>query len=290
MSMSEARPFRFGVVAESAPSREQWVTLVRKAEDIGYAVFLLADHYVNEFPPIAALMAAAGATSSLRVGSFVFDNDFRHPALLAKEVATLDLLSDGRFELGIGAGWAEPDYARTGIPYDRPAVRIERMAEALAIIKGLLAGGPVTFAGEHYQVEGLEGIPLPVQRPHPPLLLGGAGKRMLALAAREADIVSVIGSRRAADAPAGEAPLSALGRLIAVVREAAGSRLQELELNTFFFDVAVDDDSRRAREALARKRNVPVEDVPGKLHALAGTPSEVEEQLLRLRQELGISY
>src|SRR3981081_4129877 len=122
--MTKARPFRFGVVAESAPSREAWIELVRKSEDLGYATFLLADHFVNEFPPIAALMAAADATKTLRVGSFVFDNDFRHPALLAKEVATLDLLSDGRFELGIGAGWHQPEYEQTGLPFARAGVRL----------------------------------------------------------------------------------------------------------------------------------------------------------------------
>src|SRR5438270_11528397 len=122
--MTKARPFRFGVVAESAPSREAWITLVRRAEDLGYATFLLADHYVNEFPPIAALMAAADATRTLRVGSIVFDNDFRHPALLAKEVATLDLLSGGRFELGIGAGWHRPEYEQVGLPIEDAGSRI----------------------------------------------------------------------------------------------------------------------------------------------------------------------
>src|SRR2546423_10048061 len=133
--MDQQRPFRFGVAAESAPSREQWAALVRKVEGMGYATFVLADHFVNEFLPIAALMAAADATSTLRVGTFVFDNDFRHPVLLAKEVAALDLLSGGRFELGIGAGWNRPEYDQIGLPFDRAGTRISRLEEALSIVK-----------------------------------------------------------------------------------------------------------------------------------------------------------
>src|SRR6266568_8001917 len=189
--MSKMRPFRFGVITESAPSREHWTTLVRRAEELGYATFLLADHYVNEFPPLVALMAAADATKTLRVGSFVFDNDFRHPALLAKEIATLDLLSGGRFELGIGAGWHRPEYEQTGLPFESAGVRISRLEEALRIIKGFLTEETVTFAGSHYTVTGLKAFPKPLQRPHPPIFIGGGGKRLLALAGREADIVGL---------------------------------------------------------------------------------------------------
>src|SRR5437588_7455621 len=177
--MAKARPFRFGVVAESAPSREAWIELVRRSEDLGYATFLLADHYVNEFPPIAALMAAADAASTIRIGSIVFNNDFRHPVLLAKEVATLDLLSGGRFELGIGAGWHRPEYEQTGLPFDRAGVRISRLEEALRIIKQFFTEESVTFVGSHYRVTDLKAFPKPVQRPYPPLLMGGGGKRLL---------------------------------------------------------------------------------------------------------------
>src|SRR5438067_3514050 len=190
--MDQQRPFRFGVAAESAPSREQWAALVRKVEGMGYATFVLADHFVNEFLPIAALMAAADATSTLRVGTFVFDNDFRHPVVLAKEVATLDLLSGGRFELGLGAGWKLPEYEWAGIPFDPPGVRIDRLVEAVRVLKGLFADGPLTFAGRHYTVTGLDGLPKPLQRPHPPLLIGGGSRRVLSLAAREADIISFV--------------------------------------------------------------------------------------------------
>src|SRR5712692_2067079 len=142
--MMNARPFRFGVVAESAPSREAWIELVRRAEDVGYATFLLADHYVNEFPPLAALMAAADATRTIRIGSFVFDNDFGHPAQLAKEVATLELLSGGRFELGIGAGWHRPEYEQIGLPFEGAGVHISRLEEALFVINQFFTKETIT--------------------------------------------------------------------------------------------------------------------------------------------------
>src|SRR6266571_8677309 len=189
--MTQQRPFRFGVVAESAPSREQWVDKARKVEQFGYATFLVADHFVNEFPPITALMAAADATNKLRVGSFVFDNDFRHPALLAKEAATLDLLSGGRFELGIGAGWHRPEYEQIGLPFESAGIRISRLEEALSIIKQFFTKETVTFAGNHYTVTNLQALPKPLQRPHPPIFMGGGGKRLLSLAGREADIIGL---------------------------------------------------------------------------------------------------
>ena len=153
--MTQLRPFRFGVAAESATSREQWVDKARKVEELGYATFLVADHFVNEFPPLTALMAAADATNKLRVGSFVFDNDFRHPALLAKEAATLDLLSGGRLEFGIGAGWHRPEYEQVGLPFEAAGVRISRLEEAIQIIKRFFTDESVTFTGNHYKITGL---------------------------------------------------------------------------------------------------------------------------------------
>src|SRR5260221_474531 len=153
--MANVRPFRFGMITEGAQAREEWTTLARRAEDLGYDTFLLPDHYVTEFPPLTALMAAADATKTLRVGSFVFNNDLRHPTLLAKEVATLDLLSGGRFELGMGAGWNRPEYDQNGLSFDSASVRIERLAEALKIIKQFFTEETVTFAGTHYTVTNL---------------------------------------------------------------------------------------------------------------------------------------
>jgi probable F420-dependent oxidoreductase len=182
------RPFRFGVVGEGIRSGRQLLERACRAEELGYATLLLRDHFVAEpfgdqLAPMVALTAAAAATRTLRVGSLVLDNDYRHPVLLAKEAATLDLLSGGRFELGIGAGWLREEYRRAGMPFDAPGVRVGRFEESLRVLKGLLAGPAFTFAGAHYSVTGLEGFPRPVQRPRPPILVGAGSKRMLGIAA-----------------------------------------------------------------------------------------------------------
>src|SRR6266567_3642759 len=244
--MSKMRPFRFGVITESAPSREHWATLVRKAEDLGYATFLLADHFVNEFPPLVALMAAADATKTLRVGSFVFDNDFRHPALLAKEIATLDLLSGGRFELGIGAGWHRPEYEQTGLPFDRAGVRINRLQEALSIIKQFFTQESVTFAGNHYTLTDLKAFPKPLQRPYPPILMGGGGKRLLTLAGQEADIIGLhLKVNDDGTVDASERTEAALAQKVEWVRQAAGERLATVELNILIAHVSITQDRQQ---------------------------------------------
>src|SRR6202521_6455478 len=163
--MSSVRPFRFGVQEHRASSAKEWKDKARQVESLGYSALYLPDHFTDQLVTIAALMAAADATTRLRVGSLVFDNDYRHPAVLAKEAATLDLLSEGRFDLGLGAGWMASDYEQTGIPYDSPGTRIERLEEGLQIIKGLMAGGSFSFSGKHYQIKGLEGSPLPYKTP-----------------------------------------------------------------------------------------------------------------------------
>src|SRR6202521_5623190 len=157
--MSSVRPFRFGVQEHRASSAKEWKDKARQVESLGYSALYLPDHFGDQLGPIAALMAAADATTKLRVGSLVFDNDYRHPAVLAKEAATLDLLSEGRLEFGLGAGWMVSDYEQTGIPYDSPGIRIERMTEALTIIKSFFAGGRVSFEGKHYRVSGVEASP-----------------------------------------------------------------------------------------------------------------------------------
>src|SRR6202040_1737117 len=159
------RPFRFGVEEHRAPDGKSWREKVRLIESLGYSTLFLPDHFGDQLSPIAGLVAAADATTKLRVGSLVFDNDYRHPVVLAKEAATMDLLSDGRFEFGLGAGWMASDYEQTGIPLDPPGTRIERMAEGLEIIKRFFAGGAVSFEGKHYKVQGVDGFPAAVQKP-----------------------------------------------------------------------------------------------------------------------------
>src|SRR5689334_17226096 len=175
--MTERRRLRFGAGLRGAPSRQAWVDQVRWVEDAGYTTFLAPDHLLTEFAPLTALTAAAAATQTLRIGTYVLANDFRHPAVLAKELATLDVLSDGRLDIGIGAGWMGADFAQAGLPFDPPGVRIARLAEAIPIMKGLFAGEPVTTAGRYYQMDGLVGQPRPVQQPHPPFHIGGGGRR-----------------------------------------------------------------------------------------------------------------
>jgi probable F420-dependent oxidoreductase len=182
------RPFRFGAqVADNKPGKA-WVDLARKLEDGGYSTLFVPDHFDDQVAPMPAMTWVAAATSELRVGSLVFDNDFKHPVVLAKEAATLDLLSDGRLELGIGAGWMHSDYQTSGIPFERAGLRIDRLEEAVTVIKGLMSGGPFSFEGTHYTIKDLTGTPKPVQQPHPPILVGGHGFRGTAdPAARFAD-------------------------------------------------------------------------------------------------------
>jgi probable F420-dependent oxidoreductase len=292
--MSNKRPFRFGVITESAPSREQWRTLVQKAEDLGYDTFLLADHFVNEFPPLAALMAAADATKTLRVGSFVFDNDFRHPALLAKEVATLDLLSGGRFELGIGAGWHQPEYEQTGLPFDRAGVRIQRMEEGLQIIKQFFTQESVTFAGNHYTVTNLKAFPKPFQRPSPPILMGGGGKRLLTLAGQEADIVGLhLKVNADGTVDPSERTETALARKVEWVRQAAGERFEKVELNLLIRKVIITQNRQQAAEQYirdSRRTEVIAEQLLASPYMLFGSHEQLIEHIQRLREQFGISY
>ena len=191
--MADPRAFRFGVQCSSPPdsTRNGWSELARTCEGLGYSTLTVADHFDDQLAPIPALMAAADATTTLRVGALVLCTDFTHPVVIAKEAATIDVLSGGRFELGLGAGWMTSDYERTGIAFDPAGTRIERMGEALTVIDQLWSGAPCPLARNHFKISGLDGRPKPVQRPRPPVLIGGGGKRVLSLAARQADIVGL---------------------------------------------------------------------------------------------------
>jgi probable F420-dependent oxidoreductase len=187
------KPFRFGVNIARAESRAAWAEKARKLEDLGYSALTVPDHLADLLAPMPALVSAAEATTRLRVGTNVLNNDFRHPVLVAREAASVDLLTDGRLQLGLGAGHMQSEYDQAGWRFDAGGTRVERLVEAVTIIKGLLKGEPVTFAGRHYRVTGHTIHPLPIQRPHPPLLIGGNGRRLLTLAAKEADIVGLSG-------------------------------------------------------------------------------------------------
>lgn len=291
--MAHARPFRFGVQLASAPDAATWVEMARRAEDAGYSTLFMPDHFGDQLSPTVALQAAADATTTLRVGSLVYDNDYRHPVVLAKDCATIDLLSGGRLELGIGAGWMTSDYQQSGIPMDPPKVRVERMEEAVAVLKGAFADGPFTHRGEHYTVEGYDGHPKPVQRPHPPLLIGGGLKRVLSFAAREAQIVGINPTipNGAVDADAARSGTAAeTDRKVAWVQEAAGDRFAELELNALQFATIVTDDRAGTIEVMAPLFGIAPDDVADYPHALIGTVDEICDDLEARRERWGFSY
>jgi probable F420-dependent oxidoreductase len=287
------RPFRFGVQLSTAPDGQTWAGLARKAEDLGYSSLFVPDHFGDQLAPVPALMAAADATTTLRVGALVWDNDYKHPVVLAKEAATLDLLSGGRLELGIGAGWLRSDYDAAGLPYDPPGARIARMEEGIAVLKGLLGDGPLDFTGKHYTVRGLEGRPKPVQRPHPPILVGGGGRRVLSVAAREADIVGINVNLRAGEVgpdAGANATAEATAEKIAWVREAAGDRFDDIELNVTVFFLLITDDREATAAAAARGFDLTPQQVLQVPHALIGTIEQMGEELQRRRADHGFSY
>ncbi|MPY94851.1 MAG: TIGR03621 family F420-dependent LLM class oxidoreductase [Acidimicrobiia bacterium] len=288
------RPFRFGVQCSSPPtvSPRSWAELARRVEGLGYSTLTVSDHLDEQVAPIAALRAAADATTTLRLGALVFCNDYRHPAVLAKEAATLDALSGGRFELGLGAGWMLSDYERAGLTLDPPGLRIDRLQEAIAVVKCLFAPGPCTYAGRYYRVTGLQGTPAPVQRPHPPILVGGGGRRLLSLAGREADIVgiNVNMAKGVIDASAGlNATAEATEEKVAWAREAAGERWADVELQVRVHLVVVTDNRQQVAEALAAGFGLTVDQALATPHALCGSPDQIAESLVERRERFGIS-
>lgn len=292
--MTGLRPFRFGVQISRAGSSAEWLEKVRRAEGLGYDVLLMPDHLAGQLAIGPALAVAANVTTRLRIGTLVWQNDLRHPALVAQEAATLDLLSDGRFEFGIGAGGSfPPDYEWTGIPFDPPGVRVSRLEEGLKVFKGLFGDEPVTFKGEHYAITEYDGLPKPVQRPHPPIFIGGGGPRMLALAGREADIVGLLPAMLAVGGQFAmeQSTSDAVAGQIEVIRLAAGARFSELELNILLQRLIVTDDARGASEELSREWTpLTPEQILDTPSLLIGTLDAIVELVRERRERLGISY
>ena len=286
------RPFRFGVQASNAASRSEWVSLAQRTEGNGYSTLTMPDHFGDQLAPMPAMMTAADATTELRVCALVFDNDYKHPIVLAKELATMDLLSDGRVEIGLGAGWMASDYEQLGIPYDAAGVRIDRFVEGLHIIKQCMQPEPFSHIGAHYAVTGYNGLPKPVQA-KVPVLIGGGGKRVLGIAAREADIVGINPSMHAGvigPEAFEHMTAAAVDEKIAVVQAAAGVRMAEIELNVRAFLVNVTDDGVGARSRLAGMLGVADEMLLSSPFALIGSPAELTERLLERRERWGFSY
>jgi probable F420-dependent oxidoreductase len=290
------RPFRFGVQL-SKLDRKHWVEEVQTIESLGFSSVFCPDHFSSQWDPTALLGAASAVTEKLRVGTLVYDVDFRHPIVFAKQAATLQLLSGGRHEFGIGAGWMESDYLQAGIAYDRPGLRIERLEEAIQIAKSMWSQEETTFEGKHYQLKAVPMAAHGIQKVDPPkILIGGGGRRLLRLAGRHADIVGINPQlhegRVTADTPADLAP-ERVREKVGWVREgaeAAGRDPAAIELNSLSFVVAVTDDPKGLRAGIAQNTGMTVEQVADCPLFLTGSPAEIRERLEKRREETGISY
>ena len=285
------RRFRFGAKAVKAGSSKEWTDIVRQVEDLGYESFHMDDHFGNQLAIVPALMAAADATSSILVGPHVAGVDFRNPVLFAKESATIDLLSEGRFTLGIGAGWSEKDYAIAGIQQDSAMTRIERLGEAVQIMKGMWGEGAFSFEGQHFRVAEVDAVPKPYSPI--PLMIGGGGPKILALAAQQADIVGInpkiIGRKINPESMATTAA-DAMDEKLDAVRAAAGDKFDELELQVQIFKTVVTDNPQEAAEQLGPAFGLPADVVLNAPFFQIGSVEQITENLQAMRDRWGISY
>lgn len=292
--MPEKRPFTFAAMVRSGDTGQEFIDRVKEIESMGYSTAAMVDHFNPTFAPVPGLTAAALTAPSLRVLATVFDNDFRNPVLLAKEMATLDQLSNGRVDFGIGAGWMGSDYKQTGIQYDPPGVRISRMEEALTVMKGFWSGEEFNFNGEHYVIEGLRGYPAPVQQPHPPIYVGAGGKRILGIAGREADIIGVhvrFGPDGALDSV--DTVREQMDKKFEWIRAGAGDRFDQIQFALLLFAATVVD-SESAKQAeiasIAERIGQSEEAVAASPYYLVGSESELIEEIESLRETWGFSH
>jgi probable F420-dependent oxidoreductase len=288
------RRFRFAVVVAGLHDAPSWCRLCREVEALGYAALYLPDTCTPQMGPIAALGAAAAHTRTLRLGMLVANNDLRNPAVLAKELATLDLLSAGRLEWGMGAGWFPPDYRSIGLPFDRPAVRVERMIEAVDLVQQIFSGVPVTHVGRHYTATNLLGAPAPVQKPHPPLLIGGAERKMLTFAGERADIVSVNRSFSTVSfggRPPRKRPDEAVADQIGWIRAGAGGRFDDVEVSMEVNPPLMVTARRRSALArLAGSTGLPPEQAMADPRTWVGSRQAIVESLQSHRERFGVSH
>ena len=291
--MTESRHFRFGVLASNARSSSEWTETARKAEDLGYSALLMPDHFGDQLSPIAALATAAAVTTSLRVGTLVFANDFRHPAVLAKEAATLDLLSDGRLEVGVGAGWMTEDYTWTGIAHDRAGLRIDRMIEAIEVLRGLWGDEPYSFDGNHYTITEMNGFPKPVQAGGPPITIGGGAKRVLSTAARLADIVGInpnVGEGRVGAEAIASMSADATDEKLGWVRDAAGERFDDIEISILKFVTIITDDRDTVAAKVGGSMGMDAATLLASPHTLVGSAEQIADELIEQRERWQGSY
>jgi probable F420-dependent oxidoreductase len=284
------RPFRFGILLRSVGSMRECADVGRTAEDLGYATAFVGEHLDMMFGPFSMAAAIASATTSLRVGTLMLLNEMRHPTVLAKEAATLDVLAEGRLELGIGAGWKESDYRAIGRELPPGHVRVERLRETITVVKGLFADGPFGFSGTHVTINGLEGVPKPYQRPHPPFIVGGAGRAVMSLAAAEARIVGINPSLRPGPLSPDAVSMDAARRTVGYLAVAAGDRMSEIELNLLPLKIMVTNAVRSAVRSVSSDYGLAEDVVAASPFFLIGSPDAIAERLAMLRHELGISY
>ena len=297
------RPFRFGLnglewgkAGGIDPSKREWLRRIsRDAESAGYDIITFADHVMPLMTPLIPALCAAEATKRIRFGTLVLNNDFWHPVLLARDVAAISLLTDGRFELGLGAGHAKPEYDAMGLPFDPPGTRVARLREAVPLIQAMVRGESVTARGEHYSLtEASSGAPPCAV----PLLIGGNGRNVLTLAGQSADIVGLTGLARSVDNGHAHQPTwtdQSLAERIGIVRESAGARFDALELNALVQSVVVTNDRRSAAAAFCEEVRalhivLDVEEALTTPFLLFGTVTQIVEQIRAHRERWGITY
>jgi probable F420-dependent oxidoreductase len=296
--MTGMRPFRFLADVQEIVTGPELAARARRAEQMGYHALVIPDHLLGQLSPVVAMATVAAATSTMRVSAFVLNNDLRHPAVLAQDLASIDVLSGGRVDIAIGAGWNKPEYDALGIAFDPTPVRQARLAESITVLKGLFSGSPFSFAGEHYTITDYTAQPLTVQRPHPPFFIGGGGRRTLTLAGQEADTVGLAPRiKRNATVDTASLTLAATREKVAWVRDAAGDRFDSLEFNIYpsVWPATVTDDlhgeARRVIDHLRSRTGVELteDEVIDSPHLFLGSVDRLVEKFLQLREEFGIS-
>ncbi len=291
--MAHPRRFRFAAELHEPLPGSTWIDSVKELEDLGYSTLFLPDHFDEGPGPLAMLGAAAASTTTLHLGVLVLDCDYRHPAVVQRELATIDQLSQGRLEIGLGAGWKATDYQRSGIPMDRPGIRVDRMIEHTAVIKGLFGSEPFSFDGDHYAITDLAGLAGQTPGACPPILIGGGARRVLGFAGRHADIVGVNASIHsgAIDTDAAHDALpDRIDAKVARVKEAAGKRFDDLELNAWLSVAQLTEDTEAVAAVVAELFSADPEDVLESPLALIGSEAEVGERLRERRERWGYSY
>jgi probable F420-dependent oxidoreductase len=291
------KPFQFLADAGGVMNARALGELARRAEAAGYHGLVVSDHLVDKLAPVPAMAVVAATTDRLRMSAFVLNNDFRHPAVLAQELASLDVLSEGRLDVGIGAGWRKVEYDGIGMSFEPVPVRAERLAEAVTVLKGLFADEPLSFEGSHYRISELDGLPKPVQRPHPPFLIGGGGKRTLSLAGREAQIVGFAPRIHRGIGDPLSFTLEATAEKVEWVREAAGDRFDQLTFNVYpsmSQPSVTDHAAAEIAEVAARLSEMggaPISEqqVAESPHLMIGSVESLVEKFGMLRDRLGIS-